>query len=280
MIRSSSLERFAEALAPAGFDRKAFVPCYGMAECSLAISFIDLDRGIDVDTIDADHLADTGEAVLVDEAIAEKDGVRVRSFVDCGQLLPGYEIEVRDPAGVVLGDRQAGSIYLRGDSVMSGYYNNPEATAAALSEDGWLNTGDIGYLVDGKIIITGREKDLIIINGRNIWPQDLEYMAEKQIEVRPGDALAFAAPGPDAQDIAVMVVQSRETEEAKRKDLVDRLERLVRNDLGIECYVELAPLHTLPRTSSGKLSRSKAQQNFIDSHRWDQIDTADTVLAS
>ena len=267
MIRSSSLERFADALAPAGFDRKAFIPCYGMAECSLAISFADLDQAIEVDTVDADHLADTSHARPSD---VDAIGVRTRSFVDCGRLLPGYEIEVRDADGVVLGDRQAGSIYLRGDSVMSGYYENPEASAEALSDDGWLNTGDIGYLVDGRIFITGREKDLIIINGRNIWPQDLEYIAEQQDDVRPGDALAFAAPGPDIDDIAVMVVQSRETDEAKRRDLVERLEGLVRNNLGIECYVELAPLHTLPRTSSGKLSRSKAQQNFIDSHRWDQ----------
>ncbi|HFD13056.1 MAG TPA: fatty acyl-AMP ligase [Crenotrichaceae bacterium] len=268
MIRSSSLERFAEALAPAGFDRKAFIPCYGMAECSLAISFADLDKPIEVDTVDADYLADTSHALPVNNH--ETSGIRTRSFVDCGKLLPGYEIEVRDADGLVLSDRNAGSIYLRGDSVMSGYYENPEASAEALSGDGWLNTGDIGYLVEGRIFITGREKDLIIINGRNIWPQDLEYIAEQQDDVRPGDALAFAAPGPEIDDIAVMVVQSRETDEAKRKDLVDRLENLVRNNLGIECYVELAPIHTLPRTSSGKLSRSKARQNFIDSHRWDQ----------
>ncbi len=268
MIRSSSLERFSEALAPAGFDPKAFVPCYGMAECSLAISFADLEKPIEVDTVDADHLADTSHALSVDDN--DSNGIRTRSFVDCGQLLPGYEIEVRDAEGIVLEDRQAGSIYLRGDSVMSGYYENPKASAEALSDDGWLNTGDIGYLVDGRIFITGREKDLIIINGRNIWPQDLEYIAEQQDDVRPGDALAFAAPGPDVEDIAVMVVQSRETDDVKRNDLVERLENLVRNNLGIECYVELAPIHTLPRTSSGKLSRSKARQNFIDSHRWDQ----------
>ena len=226
-----------------------------------------LKKAIEVDTVDADHLADTSQARPVDIDAA---GIRTRSFVDCGRLLPGYEIEVRDADGEVLNDRQAGSIYLRGDSVMSGYYENPEASAEALSDDGWLNTGDIGYLVDGRIFITGREKDLIIINGRNIWPQDLEYIAEQQDDVRPGDALAFSAPGPDIEDIAVMVVQSRETDEAKRTDLVSRLEGLVRNNLGIECYVELAPLHTLPRTSSGKLSRSKAQQNFINSHRWDQ----------
>jgi fatty-acyl-CoA synthase len=151
---------------------------------------------------------------------------------------------------------------------MSGYFRDADATAAALSQDGWLNTGDVGYRLGDRIVITGRKKDLIIIHGRNIWPQDLEYLAEQQPEIRSGDALAFAAPGPDGGETAVMVVQCRERDPAKRSDLVGRLERLVRGELGIECYVELVPLHTLPRTSSGKLSRSKARQNFIASHVW------------
>jgi fatty-acyl-CoA synthase len=149
---------------------------------------------------------------------------------------------------------------------MSGYFNAPEESAACLSEDGWLNTGDIGYQVDGSLIITGRKKDLIIINGRNIWPQDLEYLAEHQPEVRMGDALAFSVPGPENEEICVLVVQCREADANKRASLVDRLNRLVRLELGIDVFVELVPLHTLPRTSSGKLSRSKARQNFIESH--------------
>ena len=124
----------------------------------------------------------------------------------------------------------------------------------------------MGYQVDGSLIITGRKKDLIIINGRNIWPQDLEYLAEHQPEVRMGDALAFSVPSPDGDEICVLVVQCRETDANMRANLTDRLNRLVHLELGIDVLVELAPLHTLPRTSSGKLSRSKARQNFIDSH--------------
>jgi fatty-acyl-CoA synthase len=166
----------------------------------------------------------------------------------------------------VLPDRMSGSIYVRGPSVMAGYFNAPEETAAALSEDGWLNTGDVGYRVGGSLIVTGRKKDLIIINGRNIWPQDLEYLAEHQPEVRIGDALAFSVPNPDGDEICVLVVQCRESDPARRTDLIDRLNRLVHLELGIDVYVELVPLHTLPRTSSGKLSRSKARQNFIEAH--------------
>jgi len=263
MIRSETLTRFAKALAPAGFNEKAFLACYGMAECSLAISFAPLFEGHSTDCVDGDHHSDHQEALPI--ANFENPG-RARCFVECGKPLPEYEVEIRNEAGKVLSDRRSGSIFVRGDSVMSGYFNEPEETARTLSEDGWLNTGDVGYQVDGRLIITGRKKDLIIINGRNIWPQDLEYLAEHQSEVRMGDALAFSLPSPEGDEICVLVVQCRETDANIRANLADRLNRLVRLELGIEVLVELVPLHTLPRTSSGKLSRSKARQNFIDSH--------------
>ncbi|MFQ5487336.1 MAG: fatty acyl-AMP ligase [Gammaproteobacteria bacterium] len=269
MIRPEPLRRFAKALAPSGFDPKAFLACYGMAECSLAISFAPLDQGLEVDCIDADHLAKHREARPVPADSEDKDlSPRLRSFVICGKPLPDFEVEIRDDQARPLGERQSGTIYLRGPSVMSGYFGEPEITSQTLSEDGWLNTGDIGYRLDGNLVITGRQKDLIIINGRNIWPQDLEYLAEQQPEVRTGDALAFSAPGPHGEETTVMVVQCREKEPAIQANLVSRLKQKVRSELGIDCYVELVPLHTLPRTSSGKLSRSKARQNFIETHDW------------
>ncbi|MDT8388228.1 MAG: fatty acyl-AMP ligase [Thiogranum sp.] len=263
MIRSETLTRFARALKPAGFNENAFLACYGMAECSLAISFAPLFEGPSIDCVDGDHHSDHQEALPMH--LSENPG-RARCFVDCGTPLPEYQVEVRDEQGAILPDRRSGSIFVRGPSVMSGYFNAPEETAACLSADGWLNTGDVGYRVDGSLIITGRKKDLIIINGRNIWPQDLEYLAEHQPEVRIGDALAFSVPGPDDAEFCILVVQCRESDPAKRANLIDRLNRLVRLELGIDVFVELVPLHTLPRTSSGKLSRSKARQNFIESH--------------
>jgi len=269
MIRPEPLRRFAEVLAPSGFDPRAFLACYGMAECSLAISFAPLSRGLAVDTIDADHLAKYKEARPVPDGGADKDlSPRTRSFVICGKPLPDFEVEIRDEQGRPLGERQSGVIHLRGPSVMSGYFGEPEITRQTLSEDGWLNTGDVGYRLGEELVITGRQKDLIIINGRNIWPQDLEYLAEQQPEVRTGDALAFSAPGPDGEETTVMVVQCREKDPAVQASLVSRLKQRVRSELGIDCYVELVPLHTLPRTSSGKLSRSKARQNFIETHDW------------
>ncbi len=262
MIRWETLERFAEALAPAGFDPRAFLACYGMAECSLAVSFAPLFGGFRTDVVDLDHLADCAEA------LPPVDGItgRARAFVDCGKPIPGYEMEIRGDDGTVLPDRGTGTIFVRGPSVMRGYFNAPAETAAALSSDGWLNTGDIGYLVDDSLVITGRQKDLIIINGRNIWPQDLEYLAEHQAEARVGDALAFSVPGPESREVCVLVVQCRETNAQRRGALIERLTRLVRLEMGIDSYVELAPPHTLPRTSSGKLSRSKARQTFIETH--------------
>jgi len=267
-IRPEPLTRFAEALAPSGFKPRAFLPCYGMAECSLAVSFAPLDQGLDVDYVDSDRLARQDEAVPMEEGLGEtRPGPRTSPFVDCGAPLPGYAMEIRGENGLALPERRIGSVYVRGPSVMSGYFGDPETTRETLSHDGWLNTGDVGYRIGKNLVITGRKKDLIIINGRNIWPQDLEYLAEQQPEVRPGDALAFAAPGPDGSDTIVMVVQCRETDAAKRASLVHRLQRLVHAELGVDCIVELAPLHTLPRTSSGKLSRSRARLDYIESQK-------------
>jgi len=269
MIRAEPLERFAKALAPSGFNPSAFLACYGMAECSLAISFAPLNQGLTVDQVDADHLAKHNEARAVPGDEHKDLSPRVRSFVMCGEPLPGFEVEIRDEQGHPLPERYSGTIYLRGPSVMSGYFDEPEISRQTLSADGWLNTGDIGYRLGDELVITGRQKDLIIINGRNIWPQDLEYLAEQQPEVRTGDALAFSAPGPQGEETTVMVVQCRKQDPAVQASLVSRLKQRVRADLGIDCYVELVPLHTLPRTSSGKLSRSKARENFIEAHVWD-----------
>lgn len=264
MIRPDFLKRFAEIFAPSGFDKKAFLACYGMAECSLAVSFAPFGQGLGVETIvDTDYFAACQEALAVEDASEKECPSRTSVFVNCGKPLPGYEVAARDRQGRDLPDKRCGVIFVRGPSVMSGYLGDIDATREVLSKDGWLNTGDIGYRIQGDIVITGREKDLIIINGRNIWAQDLEYLAEQQPGVRPRDTIAFSVPGARGEEIAVMVVQCRESDPAKRKSLTKQLQGLIRQGLGIDCFVELVPPHTLPRTSSGKPSRSKARQDFI-----------------
>ena len=260
MIRAPWLHRFATALAPAGFSESAFLPCYGMAECSLAVSFSPLGQGLETDCLDAELLAKERVAKPIFNL---HEQTRVSEFVNCGRPLPGYEVEIRKAGGALAAERECGIIFLRGKSVMSGYANNPEASAAALSPDGWLNTGDVGYRAGDSLFITGRAKDLLIINGRNIWPQDLEYLAEQQPEVRPEDASAFSIPGEDGSEVAVLVVQCREQNALRQADLVERLKHRIQSEFGIACLIELVPLHTLPRTSSGKLSRSGARLDFL-----------------
>jgi fatty-acyl-CoA synthase len=259
MIRPQTLEYFADILAPCGFDPRAFTACYGMAECTLGVSFSPIWTGFTTHYLDSDQLADNHKAVLLE---AGENRGRGRHFVNCGVPLSTYEVEIRDN-GRVLDDMQSGVIYLRGPSVMSGYFNSPEDTASVLGADGWLNTGDIGYMADGVLTITGRKKDIIIIHGRNLWPQDLEHIAESQPEVRPGDAVAFSAPGPDHEEHCVMLVQCRETDPAKRNNLTQRLTALLRMEMSLDCLVKLVPIHSLPRTSSGKLSRAKARLDYI-----------------
>ena len=273
MIRSDVLRRFGEAFAAAGFDPKAFMPSYGMAEATLAISFARPGEGYSVDTIDRDHYAESGEVKRL--ADLGPDHGQARLFVDCGRTLPGYHVEIRDEHGQVLGDRRVGSIFVRGPSLMEGYLDDPEASAEVLCEDGWLDTGDLGYQRDGRLVITGRRKDLIIINGRNIWPQDLEYLAERQPGVRSGDALAFSVPDDGVGERIILLVQCREQDANRRMALRKTIRSQITAELAVDCHVELVGAHALPRTSSGKLSRSRARADFLASK-----ESADTVLAS
>jgi len=262
-IKTEPLEYFAQLLEPAGFNKNSFLSCYGMAECSLLVSCTIPGAGISVDHVDSNQLAQHQKAVPA-EPSKENGFVRSNTFVNCGIPLPGFEVEVRDPQGRVLPERQCGTLYVQGPSMMSGYFDDLEATRETLSPDGWLNTGDLVYRVGKSIIVTGRRKDLLIINGRNIWPQDLEYIAEQQPEVRAGDASAFSVSGPVGAEQAVMMVQCRESNAQKRIDLMERLHGLVCEEFGIDCLIELVPRNTLPRTTSGKLSRPGARKVYLN----------------
>jgi fatty-acyl-CoA synthase len=259
-IRADILENFGKLLAPAGFSSMAYVASYGMAECSLAISFAPLGRGLEIDRIDAEALTNSGRAIPLEEGAS---GAEVKELVLCGSVIPGHEIEIRDEQGMPLPERHCGVLHVRGPSVMREYLGAPETTREVLCPDGWLNTGDLAYLAGGQVVITGRMKDLIIINGRNIWPQDIEFVVEQLPEIRSRDAAAFSIPGQGGEEQVVLVVQCRHFDETERCRLVELLRGRVREEFGVDCLVELVAPHTLPQTSSGKISRSMAKADYL-----------------
>ncbi len=257
MIRIRPLDDFAARFAEVGFSPKAFVASYGMAEATLALTMAPLGVGmvaeqLDVDRLERDHLAVTAEP-----------GARSRAFARCGPALPDHELQIRDDDGAALGDRQVGRVFARGPSLMRGYFRQPEATDEVLSGDGWLDTGDIGCLIDGEIVLTGRMKDLIILNGRNIWPQDLEWSAEAELSgLRSGDVAAFSVPA-EGEEAVIVLVQCRSSDPEVRDALSASVTDLLRLRHGVEAQVILVGSHALPQTSSGKLSRSRAKSAYL-----------------
>jgi fatty-acyl-CoA synthase len=261
MIRANVLAEFAERFAPLGFDAKAFLPSYGLAEATLAVTFAPRGAGVAVDTVDRGRaLAVERRAVPVEQGRSAR---QTRSFAVCGRPMPGYAIEIRDAHGRVQPERGIGRVCIKGPSLMSGYFRNDVATHGVLLEDGWLDSGDMGYLVDGQLVITGRSKDLIIVGGRNIWPQDVEWAVEHLEEVRAGDAAAFAVNGDDDRERVVVVVQCRATTADAQERLRSVVAAVVRKVAGVECEVVLAPPRSLTFTTSGKLSRAAVKADYL-----------------
>ncbi len=258
MIRPNVMRDFAKTFAPAGLDDKIFMPSYGLAECTLGVSFSDTGKGIEIDMVEEALLAG-GRHVLVAD---NEEDARKREVVNCGRPLPEYELEIRDDDNHSQPDRHVGRIFVRGPSVMKEYYNDPETTNLIL-KDGWLDTGDMGYMRKGCIYIIGRAKDMIIVNGKNHWPQDIEWAAEQYPGVKNGDIAAISVPGENAEEIPMILAQCRESDAGKRLKFSDNLKRHVQSTTGVNIIIELVGPRALPRTSSGKLSRTKARQQFL-----------------
>jgi fatty-acyl-CoA synthase len=258
MIKPQVMFQFAEAFRACGFSDKAFCASYGLAECVLAASFADLDAGMTVDYVAKDVLATAHRA----EPLTSDAGDRARVFVSCGKVVPEHEVEIRDFNGEVLGERLVGRVFFRGPSVMLGYFNNADATAEALV-DGWLDTGDLGYWAKGELVIVGRAKDMLIVNGRNIWPQDIEWTVEHMDGLRSGDSAAIVVTGADGADRPTILVQCRPSDPAERERLTGDVKARVMEAVGIACDIVLVPPRSLPKTSSGKLARGKAKTMFM-----------------
>jgi fatty-acyl-CoA synthase len=255
MIRPDVMQAFVDRFAGAGFQASAFCPSYGLAEATLAVSLMPPGEGIRLELVEESELSG-GEA---GDAGRPR---RYRAVVNCGKPVTGMEIEVRGPAGEALPDRGIGRVFVRGMSVMHSYFRDPESTDACLMR-GWLDTGDMGYLSGGYIFIVGRAKDMIIINGRNYWPQDIEWAVEQLPGFKSGDIAAFAITGPSGEETPAVLVHCRVSDPEERGRLRNDIRERVHAITGISPVVELVPPRTLPRTSSGKLSRTKARSLYL-----------------
>jgi acyl-CoA synthetase (AMP-forming)/AMP-acid ligase II len=253
-INPGTMRAFVKAFEPAGLKPEALLPCYGMAEATLAISFVAPDEPLRTDRIDAEryHL-DRKAAPAADGAL---------EIVNCGRTFPGHEVSVQDEDGRILPDRHVGELCLRGPSVAAGYWENPAATreAGMGSPGGWLRTGDLGYLVDGEVHISGRIKDILIVNGRNYYPQRIEWLVDDLAGVRKGSAVVFTRPGAASEEIVVAAETRSADPAALKASIVSRVSeefQLAVSD------VALVPPGALPKTSSGKLQRRKTRDQYL-----------------
>ncbi|MBL4839080.1 MAG: fatty acyl-AMP ligase [Kordiimonadaceae bacterium] len=261
MIRPEVMRAFTETFSTIGFNPKALMPSYGLAECTLGVSFAKTGNGIHIDMVEEAIL--TGEKHMV---LSGEDDARMREVVNCGTPLPEYDVEFRNEDDQHVTDGVVGKLYLRGVSVMREYFNDPETTRSVLSPEGWLDTGDMGYMKNGDIYIVGRAKDMIIVNGKNHWPQDIEWAAEQLEALKTGDVAAISIPGANAEEVPLILAQCRISDPALRAKLVDDLKKKIQSSTGVNCLIELVPPRALPRTSSGKLSRTKARAQYLSGH--------------
>ncbi|MFN8061022.1 MAG: AMP-binding protein [Vicinamibacterales bacterium] len=263
-VLPDTLRRFTNRFAAHGLRPEALCPVYGLAECSVALAIPPVTRGPRIDVIDPVRFRSSGEAVpLTSDGSAE--GL---SVVGCGRAVAGHEMRAVDDEGRALPERTEGSIEFRGPSVSSGYYRQPEATAAIKTDDGWTRTGDLGYLADGEIFITGRRKDLIIKGGRNFYPPEIEELVASVDGIRQGCVAAFGVRDDvSGTERLVVVAETRETDEARRDTMrAAVLDRLV-GGLGIPAdEVVLAHPGAVLKTSSGKIRRSATRDAYLQGH--------------
>jgi len=269
-IQAGTLRAFIDRFASVGMPTNALLPCYGMAEATLAISFAQtVHHTLKCDTVDAAALR-TGDAKPWaapegTEVTAESES-RPVEIVSCGPPIGGHEVAVFDEAGNRLPERMIGELAIKGPSVTAGYHENPEATAKAFRGE-WLYSGDLGYVADGNVYVCGRAKDMLILNGRNYYPQDIEWLVQDVPGVRKGSVVAFSCQPQGAASESLVVVcewagKDRPSEDALvavQKGVTDK----VQTELGLNAWkVVVIPPGTVPKTSSGKLQRSKTRDQF------------------
>lgn len=257
-VSPETAEQFCARFAEFGFRGESYFPVYGLAECSVGLAFPPLGRGPVIDRVERAAFAGRGYAVA-----ASGQEQNVLRFVACGRPLPGHEIRIADEAGRELPDRMEGNIQFRGPSSTAGYYRNPQATAALL-RDGWLDSGDMGYIAGGDLYISGRRKDMIIRGGRNLYPQELEEAVGSLQGIRRGRVAVFGvADLRNRTEKLVVLAETRVHEHAARDDLTRAIAELGRQLVGgPPDDIVLAPPNTVLKTSSGKLRRAACRELY------------------
>jgi fatty-acyl-CoA synthase len=254
-VRSETIEAFQSRFAPCGFRADAFLPVYGMAESTLAVAFPPLRRAARVEVVDAEVLRATGR-------VERPRGQGGRAVVSVGRAFSGSELRVLDAAGHPVPEHVEGEIVLRGPSVMSGYYSDPEATAGTI-RDGWLHTGDMGFLADGELFVTGRLKAVLIRAGVKYHAEDLERAAERVRDVRTGCSAAFAIDRPAGEDVVIVVERAaRATTDplALGRAVADEVRRA--EGIAADAVHVVAP-GQVPKTSSGKVQRGPCRASLL-----------------
>lgn len=245
-VRPDTLRRFAQRYAAAKFRASSFMPSYGLAEATLAVSLTPPGGGLRTLVVDSDRLRADGVVRPTDAA-----DPGATELVSCGRVLPGTEVRIVGEHGQARPSDREGEITVRGDGLAAGYFGDATGTTQAW-RDGWLHTGDAGFIHDGELFVTGRIKDLIIVNGRNHHPQDIEVAAETVPGVRPGNVLALPSRDVDGEGVRVVL----EASDGAGEGLAAQVRRAVRASTGLSVSeVVVLAKNTLPKTTSGKLRR-------------------------
>ncbi len=259
-VSPETIERFIRRFAPYGFRAEAMAPVYGLAEASVGLTAPPAGRGPRIEGVAREAFEREGRALPAGPV--EPAPVR---FVSCGVTLPGHRIRIVDAAGGALPERMVGRIEFSGPSVTAGYFRHPEATRAA-RHGAWMDSGDLGYVADGELFVTGRLKDVIIKAGRNLHPHEVEEVAGEVAGIRKGCVAAFGVPDVTlGTERLVVVAESRETGAAPREDLRRAVTERVTALLGIPPdSVAIVPPGTVLKTSSGKVRRSAMRGAYLD----------------
>ena len=259
-VSPGTVERFTRRFAPYGFRPEALMPAYGLAENSVALALPTMGTGTRFDRVAREPFQREGRAVPADEGDPS-----ALSFVNAGRALPQHDIRIVDDEGHDLDERVVGRLVFRGPSMTSGYFHQPDATAAITLPGGWLDSGDLAYQADGEIHIAGRRKDLIIKGGRNIVPQEVEEAAAEVEGIRRGCVVAFGADDPElGTEGLVVVAETRVNDSAGRGRLESAVIESVAAAIDVPPdRVVLAPPGAVLKTSSGKVRRAATRERFL-----------------